>query len=131
MGVNVQKLVVKLVKQIAMKNNTIAFIEKVGNSFVHTGITKELQQIIGVPREFVVNKTLAQVHTDNMVQILRPEYEKAWNGRDALFKVENVLNAEFPLCGAISPILLYGKVVRTIVYIVPLKEIPKLLQDIA
>lgn len=128
--IDLQTLIIKMVKKAASHLNLVFLVEKKNNLFIHTSVAKELQDLLGLEPSKIINKSLKQLYTERVAQERRDSYERAWKGEEVYYKFDTT-NSKYSFCGVLSPVLLNGKVVSLMGYIVPLNVLPKELINIA
>lgn len=119
----------KLIKNVAIDRNKFFTFEKKGSFYVHSSITKEFTNRLGVSVNDIEYKNLFQIFPNNQALINNGYYNIAWNGQETAFQVENCLNSEYPIYVVLSPVFLNGKVVSVIGHGAPALYVPIKLKD--
>lgn len=120
-------LLCKVVKRTAYELNTVTFIEKKNDSFLHTNVSHELERLVMMEEIYgEINKN----HPLDITEERKACYEKAWGGEEVSYQVKCSLNKSCLLYVVLTPILYGGKVVNVIGYIIPFKSIPQQLRGL-
>jgi hypothetical protein len=128
--VDVESLLIKLIKNKALESNLIFVFEKQGSFFVHTAISQEFAECVKTPKSQLIHKNLLEIHSEEVALTRRNLYEKSWGGQEVYYQVEYSLNSNCPIYVVLSPIFVDGRVVKVIGFGVPYEEIPARLREI-
>jgi hypothetical protein len=128
--VNVETVLIKLIKKKAVALDLIFVFEKQGDFFIHTFVSQAFSDRVKVHKNKLIRKNLFDIHPEEVALSRRNLYEKAWGGQEVYYQIDNSLNSDCPFYAVLSPVFENGEVIRVIGFGTPYEEIPTRIREI-
>lgn len=128
--VNVETVLIKLIKKKAVALDLIFAFKKQGSFFMHTYVSQAFSERVRVHKNKLIRKNLFDIHPKEVALSRRNLYEKAWGGQEVYYQVKNSLNSGCPFYAVLSPVFENGEVIKVIGFGSPYEEIPTRIREI-